>query len=267
MRRSNHIALIFLFCAGMSCSLFRPKPPQTWQLVLQVGAPSANPEAAVNQTIYVIQNRLQALGVENWAVINQGNGKVLVKLPDVQDRNRLKYVLTTGGKLELAHVVGPPNPAPFQTYSTKEEAIASLNSGGTVPTNRRVLPYTEREDPSAAPDTKWVLIESPPIIDGRDLRDASAVAGSFGENYDIQFSLSKAGAAKFEFWTGANINEYLGVVLNDEVKSIAYIKSQMSDQGIISGRFTKQSAEDLALVLKSGALPAPIKIVSENAEK
>ncbi len=55
----------------------------------------------------------------------------------------------------------------------------------------------------------------------------------------------------------------MGVVLNDEVKSIAYIKSQISDQGEISGRFTKQSAEDLAHTLNSGALPAPIKIVSE----
>ncbi len=59
----------------------------------------------------------------------------------------------------------------------------------------------------------------------------------------------------------------VAVVLNDEVRSIAYIRSQISDQGVINGRFTKQSAEDLALVLKSGGLPTPVKIVDERVDK
>ncbi|MFZ0751553.1 MAG: hypothetical protein WAM70_19475, partial [Pyrinomonadaceae bacterium] len=73
--------------------------------------------------------------------------------------------------------------------------------------------------------------------------------------------------AKFGAWTGSNINEYLGVVLNDEVKSIAYIKSRIEDQGEISGRFTKQSAEDLALILMAGALPVPVRFVQETVNK
>ncbi len=84
------------------------------------------------------------------------------------------------------------------------------------------------------------------------------------EDYQIAFALKPGGAQKFGAWTGANINEYMGVVLNDEVKSIAYIKSQISDQGEISGRFTKQSADDLALTLRSGALPAPIEYQEER---
>ena len=87
------------------------------------------------------------------------------------------------------------------------------------------------------------------------------------KNYTISFSLKPDGAAKFGAWTGANINEYLGVVLNDEVKSIAFIKSQIDDQGEISGRFTKQSAEDLALVLRAGALPVPVRFVEERVDK
>jgi preprotein translocase subunit SecD len=79
--------------------------------------------------------------------------------------------------------------------------------------------------------------------------------------------LNKSGADKFGAWTAANINEYIAVVLNDEVKSIAYIKSQITDQGEISGRFTKQSAEDLALVLRTGALPAEVKLTSETTDK
>ncbi|MEP6707331.1 MAG: hypothetical protein ABJC05_07415, partial [Pyrinomonadaceae bacterium] len=138
------------------------------------------------------------------------------------------------------------------------------------------LPYTEREDPVAAGNTpehapkpaRWVVVESPPIVDGNELRNATAVPSRTGrDEYYISFSLKPAGAEKFGAWTGSHINSYLGVALNDEVKSVAYIKSQIFDQGEISGRFTKQSAEDIAQVLNSGALPAPVKIVEEGVNK
>ena len=265
-RSSAPFAILLLITATLSCSLLRRKPPLTWQILLEIDAPASNREGAVNQTIFVIEKRLDALGVPNWAVIDEKGGRILVKLPSLPNPERLKRVLLAGGRLELTHVISPPSPAPFQTYGTKEEAIASLNASSTVQPNRRVLPYTERED-QGAPRTKWVIVESLAIVDGNDLRDASAAPSSYGEDYQIQFSLNKVGARKFGDWTGANINEYLGVVLNEEVRSIAYIKSQISDQGVISGRFTKESAEDLALVLRSGALPAPIKIVEERKEK
>ena len=78
--------------------------------------------------------------------------------------------------------------------------------------------------------------------------------------------MKKAAAQLLATWSGAHINEYLGIALNDEVKSIAYIKSQISDRGVITGRYTKQSANDLALVLNAGALPAPVKIISEKID-
>ena len=110
-----------------------------------------------------------------------------------------------------------------------------------------------------------MVVESPAIINGSELRSAAATqAQGGGDSYQISFALKPSGADKFGAWTGANINEYMGVVLNDEVKSIAYIKGQIHDQGEISGRFTKQSAEDLALTLRSGALPAPIEYLEER---
>lgn len=278
-RRLNApIGILLLVSAGVACSLLRSKHRPTWHLLLQVDAPAADRVAAVRQTIFVIENRLGALGVSDWAIKVQGgesSGRLLVNLPEVADRERLKQVITAGGKLELVHVITPPSPAPVQTFATKEEAVASLNSGGTIPGNRRVLAYVERAELSNVQDrdkpkpTKWVVVESPAIISGTDLRNASAVpaSGNGDDNYEIAFSLRAEGAERFGSWTGANIDEYIGVVLNDEVKSIAFIKSQISDQGVINGRFTKQSAEDLALVLKSGALPAPIKIVEEGPNK
>jgi preprotein translocase subunit SecD len=165
-----------------------------------------------------------------------------------------------------------------QTYNTKEEAIASLSSTGVIPQDRRVLQYSERDEPTTGGDPatpqaekpkKWVVVETPAIVDGNELRNASAIQGPGGSSdYQISFALKPSGADKFGKWTGANINEYMGVVLgndlNDEVKSIAYIKSQIFDQGEISGKFSKESAEDLALTLRSGALPAPIEYQEER---
>jgi preprotein translocase subunit SecD len=176
--------------------------------------------------------------------------------------------------LELVHVIGPPSPAGVTSYATEEEAKASLNANGNVPANRRVLPYQERVEPTAAASQnqndqkpkRWVVVEAPAIIDGSQLRNANAIPTRAGasDEYEIGFSLKKDGADKFGAWTGANINEYMGVVLNDEVKSIAFIKSQIFDSGQIEGRFTKQSADDLALTLRSGALPAPIEYLEER---
>jgi preprotein translocase subunit SecD len=133
-----------------------------------------------------------------------------------------------------------------------------------------VLPYSERiektADANKQRETRWVVVEVPAIIDGSELRNASAIPAQGGraDDYEINFSLKKSGADKFGAWTGSHTNEYMGVVLNGEVKSIAYIRSQIFDSGQITGRFTKQSAEDLALTLRSGALPAPIEYLEER---
>ena len=98
---------------------------------------------------------------------------------------------------------------------------------------------------------------------------AQAVPGPKGDTdaYQIEFSLKKNGADKFGAWTAANINSYIAVALNDEVKSIAFIKGQIFDRGEINGHFTRETAEDLALVLRSGSLPALLKIISEETIK
>ena len=246
----------------------------TW--TLPPAAQGVLAEQATEQAQRIIDSRLDAVGVAEPLVQRHGSQsshQILVQMPGIQDPERVKQLLKAESKLELVHVVSPPSPAPFQTYPTEEEAKASL--GGTVPTNRRVLPYSERDEPTAAGSQpaadgtekpkKWVVVESPAVVDGSELRSAAATQSSVGsQDYQIAFALKPTGADKFGTWTGANINEYMGVVLSDEVKSVAYIKSRISDQGEISGRFTKQSADDLALTLRSGALPAPIEYQEER---
>lgn len=246
----------------------------TWSLT--AAAQRALGEAATEQAKKIINSRLDAVGVAEPLVQThgaQGSHQILVQMPGIQDPERVKALLKGESRLELVHVVSPPSPAPIQRYTTKEEALASL--GGTEPPNRRVLPYAERDEPTAAggqsgdqnaqKPKSWVVVESPAVVTGDELRNADAVpTRAGGEDYQIVFQLKPSGAEKFGAWTGANINQYMGVVLNDEVRSIAYIKSQITDSGEITGRFTKESAEDLALTLRSGALPAPIEYQEER---
>lgn len=232
-------------------------------------------ESATEQALKIIESRINAFGVAEPTLQRHGaqnSHEILLQMPGIQDAEHVKQQLGTPSRLELVHVVSPPSPAPAQTYPTKEDAIASLNSGANIPANRRVLPYTERPsltgqdaNPNVKPPPKWVVIELPAIIDGAELRTAAAAQSrAGGDEYEIDFSLKKTGADKFGAWTGANINEYMGVVLNDEVKSIAYIKGQIFDQGQITGKFTKQDADDLVLTLRSGALPAGIQYEEER---
>jgi len=249
----------------------------TWSLTL--AAQQLLAEQATVQAQRIIEGRLDSFGVAEPLVQRHGrqsSHRILVQMPD-QDPERVKKLLKAESKLELVHVVSPPSPTAVQTYLTPEEAIASL--GGTVPQNRRVLPYAERDEPTTAGETtnpavekpkKYVVVEVPAVVDGNELRSATAIQGSGGVNdYQISFALKPSGADKFGKWTAASINEYMGVVLGTEgggveVKSIAYIKSQINDQGEITGSFSKESAEDLALTLRSGALPAPIEYQEER---
>jgi len=264
------IAVSLLIIGTLGCSMVRAKRPLTWHVTLEVDSSFGDQEAQTQQTINMIESRLNAFGVPNFKVATDRSfgsiTRIIVNLPEGQDRERIKNILTAGGKLEIDAVVSPANPEPAKIYQSTEDALASLNSGNTIPPNRRILLYPLNE--SGASKKEWVVVESPVIVDGNELRNAVAMPEAGGsDNYNIQFSLKKTGAAKLANWTGASINRYLAVVLNEQVVSIAFVKSQISDQGVISGRFTKASAEDLALVLKSGAYPAPVRFVEEGENK
>ncbi|HEU4712989.1 MAG TPA: protein translocase subunit SecD [Pyrinomonadaceae bacterium] len=227
---------------------------------------------ATKQALDIIDRRINALGITEPTLQSHGAQnahQILLQMPGVSDPERVKDILKGQSRLEMVHVVGPQNPAPATTYPTRDLALESL--GGTIPPNRNVLPFIERSDSTdknqaQPPPTQWVVIEVPSIITGDEIRNATASQSQGGSinDFAINFSLKKSGAEKFGAWTGANINEYMGVVLNGEVRSIAFIKSQIFDDGQISGRFTQAQAEDLALILRSGALPAPIEYLEER---
>ncbi|MDQ6788248.1 MAG: protein translocase subunit SecD [Acidobacteriota bacterium] len=244
----------------------------TWSLPVQVQ--TRLKEQATDQAMKIIDSRINAFGVKEPTLQKQGrsdSGQILLQMPGVENPERVKNLVGETSHLSLMKIVSPPNPTPVQTYPSEQAALQSV--GGSLPPNRKIYPFTERDQtpPNANgqnPQDKpkqFVIVETPAVVDGSDLRDANAVSRT-GSNadYQISFSFKPAGAQKFGDWTGKNIGNYMAVVLNNEVKSAAYIKSQIFDAGEISGRFTKTTADDLALTLKSGALPASIEYQEER---
>lgn len=224
-------------------------------------------DAAVDQALKIIDGRINQFGVTEPTLQRQGASslhQILLQMPGLEDPQRVKSLIGSESHLQLMKVAD--NSDPGRPFPTKDAAVAAL--GGTVPPNRVVLPLTERDankqaqQPNQVQD-KWLILETPAIVDGSELRDASPSTRT-GSDYNIDFHLKPAGAQAFGEWTGKSIGKYLAIVLNDEVKSAPVIKGQIFDTGTIEGKFTKESADDLALTLKSGALPAPIEYVEER---
>lgn len=226
-------------------------------------------EQAVEQAFKIIESRINAYGVKEPTLQRHGrpqNGQILLQMPGVDDPERVKNLIGAESNLMLMKLAADPS----QTFPSIDAAKQSL--GGAVPSNKRIYPYTERDDtgdPAAKPDPaaekKFVIVDYPAIIEGSELRDANAYSQTGSQNdYQIAFKLKPAGAQKFGDWTGKNIGKYLAIVLNDEVKSAPVIKGQIFDSGQIEGKFTKTTADDLALTLKSGALPAKIEYQEER---
>ena len=255
------LTIIAIFAA--SCSTVRgvfERGGHKYNIEVKASVPDF--QNVTDEAVTVLSSRLNAAGIRS-EVKRTMPDRIEVLAYGKFDNERIKTFLLTQGKLELAKVAGNS----FQTYPTREAAIQSM--GGTVPPNRRVLPYVDRDD-TKVKDTKlqqWIIVENPPVIDGRSIRDASAysLTGTNLDDYIINFKLNKEGAEKFGNWTGTHIGNYLAIVLNDEVKSAPVIRGQIFDTGQIEGRFTKASAEDLALILKSGYLPATLTLIDESA--
>jgi len=238
----------------------------TWSLPSQIQ--TILKEQAVVQAMRIIDSRINSFGVKEPTLARHGaqtSGQILLQMPGVDDPERVKKLIGADSNLALMKVAAKGN----QTFASVEEAKRSL--GGALPPNLQILPFTnddatitDNQNPQETPK-QFIVVEYPAIVDGSELRDASAYSQSGNENdYQISFNLKPGGAQKFGEFTGKNIGENLAIVLNGEVKSAPTIQGQIFDSGQITGRFTKASAEDLALTLKSGALPAKIEYQEER---
>ena len=220
-------------------------------------------EKATDQAMQIIENRINAFGVTEPTIQRHGSTdqyQILLQMPGIDEPERIKNLLNADSNLELRPVVKNSQ----MPYTTKESADAAVNTLGSADT-LEVVRYRDRSAGESGGIEGWLVLERVPVVTGFDMRSATAVPASSGsDNYQISFSLTVAGASRFSDWTGKHVKDRLAIVLNNEVKSAPEIQAQIHDQGQITGNFTKKSAEDLALVLRSGALPAKVVYLEER---
>jgi len=211
---------------------------------------------ATEQAKAIIEQRIDQFGVAEPTVQLTGreeDHRILLQMPGVDNPERVKDLLKTDARLEIRAANG-------QKFDTVEQATAAL---GADASSKEVLPYKEK-NADGTTQTGFYIVDKAAVIDGGDLREARGVPNQQGFGYYVAFSLKPGGSEKFGTWTENNINNYLAVVLSGEIRSVAVVRNKITDSGQIEGNFTQQQAEDLGLVLRSGALPARVVYIEER---
>lgn len=214
-------------------------------------------EEAVSQALQTIERRVNELGVVEPIVARYTQAdQILVQLPGVTDVVRAKEIIRSTALLELKIVeMGP--------FPSQEAAQQAYNNN--VPPDLEVVPGSEDVAASGGgtPATVYYVVRRVAPITGRDLRNARP---SLDENSlpAVGFSLNQDGARRFGQLTEQSIGRQLAIILDSRVVSAPVIQSRITDEGQITGSFTQQEAQDLSLVLRSGALPAPMDFLEER---
>jgi preprotein translocase subunit SecD len=212
---------------------------------------------ALDQARTTITRRIDALGLVGPEVADYGQGdyELVIQLPGVSDPTRVKNIIQATAMLELKIVRGGP-------YPTREAALSSF--GGVLPPGTELVPGTADSSSSSSESGQvWYLLSQVAAVTGRDLTGAQPSTGRNGQP-SVNFTLSRDGAVRFGEVTGKNIGKQLAIVLDNRVVSAPVIQSQITDSGEITGTFTPQQTSDLALMLRSGALPASITYLNED---
>jgi preprotein translocase subunit SecD len=213
-------------------------------------------EDTVNQALQTIERRVNELGVAEPIVARHGsNDQILVQLPGVADVNRAKEIIGRTAILELKLAEQGPFP-------TREAALQAVNN--TVAPDMEIVTGTSEPGSSGGtPSTTYYIVKKVAAVTGRDLRNARPTLDQNNQPA-VSFSLNQDGARKFGQFTGSNIGRNLAIILDNRVFSAPTIQDRITDEGRITGNFTTQEAQDLSLVLRSGALPASLTSLEER---
>ncbi|MDR3719896.1 MAG: protein translocase subunit SecD [Bryobacteraceae bacterium] len=232
-----------------------PVGPSDYRMTMKPTEAGNLKKETLARSISTIENRINSLGLSEATVQErQGSGadaEILVSLPGTDDPDRIKSILKTAALLELYEVKSGP-------FKSEVEALASFN--GVKPLGTKLMPSMKHAD---AQDAGWFVVTSTPVITGRDLRDARASQDEVGKA-ETNFVISQDAKGRFGRFTEANIGNRLAIALDGQIKMAPRINARIEDNGVIEGVGTQQDAQDLAIMLRSGSLPAGVKYLQES---
>lgn len=233
-----------MFGAGGSVNLFDlARDGQQFTFTFSPQGLDAKIALAISQSLRIVENRINALGTSEPVIQQQGKDRIVVQLPGVQNPDQVKSVIGRTAKL---------------TFQLLCEAQPTT-SGQNPPPECQSFPLTEDPDRDL-----WVQTSTRATVDGGDLVDAR---GAFDQSNNpvVSFRFNTRGAERFAKLTRDNVGRPFAIVLDEKVVSYPNINEPiLGGSGQISGNFTVQETNDLAVVLRSGALPAKLTIVEER---
>jgi preprotein translocase subunit SecD len=220
------------------------EPGDLYRLTLTDPAIIERVRQAVDQSIQIIERRVNELGTVEPLIQREGSDRILVQVPGLQDPTRLKQLLGKTAKLD------------FRMVDTSVSAQQALQ--GQVPPDDEILyGTTEPKIP--------YLVEKRILVSGADLTDAQPGFDPRTSEPIVSFRFNTTGARKFAQVTQENVGKPFAIILDNQVISAPVIREPiLGGSGQISGNFTVQSANDLAILLRAGALPAPLTIIEER---
>ncbi len=207
----------------------------------------ANVRDAVDRAIEIIRNRVDALGVAEPTIQRQGESWIVVQLPGIKNPERAKELIGKTALLEFKLV---------SEESSDKYTMTATGKSAALPADLELVPSREPGEPV-------LLIEKAQLMTGAALADAHPTTGEMG-SVVVSFVMTPDGSRTFSELTGRHIKRRLAIILDGKVISAPVIQSRISGNGQISGRFTWEDARNLALVLRAGALPAPVRTINEE---
>lgn len=236
-----------LFGGGTGASLFDlSEQDQQFTFNFSDRGLDAKVGSAVGQTLKIVENRINAIGTTEPVIQQQGKDRIVVQLPGVQDPDRVKDLIGRTAKLTFQLVCESQPTAP----------------GQNPPPDCKALPHQQSEGQPVS--EMWVQTSSRATVDGADLTDARPAFDQQNEAV-VSFRFNTKGAERFARLTRENVGKPFAIILDDEIVSAPRINEPiLGGSGQISGNFTTEGASDLAVVLRSGALPAKLTVVEER---
>lgn len=212
------------------------------------GKPQVDNREAVDRAIEIIRNRVDGMGLKEPMIQREGDKYVVVQLPGDKDPERTQSTIGATAQLQFKLV--------SDAYRNSDYIDSNGNTRGALPEGIELLYERGTHVP--------YLVESKVLMTGDKLSKALVDFGGQMGQPMIAFELTKDGEGVFASLTEENIGRRLAIVLDGQVQSAPVIKDRIGGgRGTISGSFTVQEVKDLALVLRSGALPAPLKVVNK----
>ena len=211
-------------------------------LTLPAAALRDRANAAVIQSIEIVRRRIDETGVIDPQITRQGENRIVVQLPGIEDPNRIKELLGKTARM---------------TFRLLDE---TANLAGNPPPGVDFLPV-EGQPGQKEPVRRRIEVDGANLTDARPGQDSSRGAG-----WVVNFTFDSVGARRFADVTNQNVGKRFAIVLDDKVISAPVIQTAITGgRGQISGSFNARSANDLSVLLRAGALPAPLTVVEERS--